>query len=114
LSHSFNVQPQVQAFKLFNSPLQKDSDRLALLAKSETIRQGLVNANLFRYRYGYAWEIKQDSNKKTSTTGFEAIAARELALSLSQKLNDSSVTELDSIHAIALFIISRHKAISAK
>ena len=43
-----NRQPQVEAFELLNqSPL----DRQELLASSNTIRKGLVNANLYPYRY---------------------------------------------------------------
>ena len=44
----FNQQPQVKAFKLLEqSPL----NRQELLASSSTIRQGLINANLYPYRY---------------------------------------------------------------
>ncbi|MDJ0717393.1 MAG: TIGR02921 family PEP-CTERM protein [Prochloraceae cyanobacterium] len=51
LFFSFNVQPQVQAFNLLDKPAQTDSDRQAILAKSNVIRRGLVNANLYPYRY---------------------------------------------------------------
>jgi putative PEP-CTERM system integral membrane protein len=51
LFFSFQNQPQVQAFSLLKSPPQTDSNRQALLAKSETIRSGLVNAYLSNYRY---------------------------------------------------------------
>jgi putative PEP-CTERM system integral membrane protein len=44
-------QPQIEAFKLLSRPPQTDRDRQALLAKSETIRAGLVNAYLANYRY---------------------------------------------------------------
>lgn len=46
--HSFNQQPQVQAFKLLD---QAPQDRQALLASSDVLRRGLVNANLYPYRY---------------------------------------------------------------
>ncbi|BAZ15478.1 hypothetical protein NIES4071_73500 [Calothrix sp. NIES-4071] len=48
---SFQQQPQVQAFSLLANTPQTDSNRQALLAKSETIRSGLVNAYLSNYRY---------------------------------------------------------------
>ncbi|KAF3884391.1 MULTISPECIES: TIGR02921 family PEP-CTERM protein [Nostocales] len=44
-------QPQVQAFSLLAHPASNDSTRQALLAKSNTIREGLVNAYLSSYRY---------------------------------------------------------------
>ncbi len=48
LFNLFNQQPQVQAFSLLEqSPL----NRQELLASSNTIRQGLINANLYPYRY---------------------------------------------------------------
>ena len=43
----FNQQPQVRAFEL----LQSLSNRPELLASSNTIRKGLINANLYPYRY---------------------------------------------------------------
>jgi putative PEP-CTERM system integral membrane protein len=43
----FNQQPQVKAFSL----LASTSDRQELLANSDTIRRGLINANLYPYRY---------------------------------------------------------------
>jgi putative PEP-CTERM system integral membrane protein len=43
----FNQQPQVKAFGLLESSL----NRQELLANSDTIRQGLINANLYPYRY---------------------------------------------------------------
>ena len=44
----FNQQPQVKAFELLEqSPL----NRQELLASSNTIRKGLINANLYPYRY---------------------------------------------------------------
>ncbi len=48
LLFSFNQQPQVQAFNLLDKNPQ---NRQELLANSETIRKGLVNANLSAYRY---------------------------------------------------------------
>ena len=44
-------QPQIQAFSLLKNPAQTDSSRQALLAKSDVIRSGLVNAYLSSYRY---------------------------------------------------------------
>ena len=44
----FNQQPQVEAFELLNrSPVNKQE----LLVSSDSIRQGLINANLYPYRY---------------------------------------------------------------
>jgi putative PEP-CTERM system integral membrane protein len=43
----FNQQPQVKAFEL----LEHSVNRQELLASSSTIRQGLINANLYPYRY---------------------------------------------------------------
>jgi putative PEP-CTERM system integral membrane protein len=51
LFFSFQQQPQVQAFSLLANTPQTDSNRQALLAKSETIRSGLTNAYLSNYRY---------------------------------------------------------------
>jgi putative PEP-CTERM system integral membrane protein len=48
---SFSVQPQIKAFKLLENPVATDSAKVALLAKSEVIRTGLVNAYLSSYRY---------------------------------------------------------------
>ncbi|HEY9820822.1 MAG TPA: TIGR02921 family PEP-CTERM protein [Candidatus Sericytochromatia bacterium] len=44
-------QPQTEAFALLKNPAQTDSNRQALLAKSDTIRSGLLNAYLSSYRY---------------------------------------------------------------
>ncbi|MBW4650563.1 MAG: TIGR02921 family PEP-CTERM protein [Kastovskya adunca ATA6-11-RM4] len=44
-------QPQVRAFALLEKPATTDSTRQSLLAQSEVIRKGLVNANLLAYRY---------------------------------------------------------------
>ncbi|MBW4511119.1 MAG: TIGR02921 family PEP-CTERM protein [Scytonematopsis contorta HA4267-MV1] len=51
LFFSFQQQPQVQAFSLLERPIQTDNARKELLANSETIRSGLVNAYLHNYRY---------------------------------------------------------------
>lgn len=44
-------QPQIQAFSLLESPALTDSNRQALIAKSNVIRSGLLNAYLSSYRY---------------------------------------------------------------
>lgn len=44
-------QPQVEALKMLATPPTNDSSRQTLLAKSDTIRSGLVNAYLSPYRY---------------------------------------------------------------
>jgi putative PEP-CTERM system integral membrane protein len=44
-------QPQVQALALLNAAPTSDRERQALLAQSETLRAGLVNAYLASYRY---------------------------------------------------------------
>jgi putative PEP-CTERM system integral membrane protein len=49
-------QPQVQAFELLNRPAPTDGDRQELLAKSDSIRAGLVNAYLSAYRYLSPWD----------------------------------------------------------
>jgi putative PEP-CTERM system integral membrane protein len=49
-------QPQIQAFKLLENPPKTDNQRQELLAKSEDIRQGLVNGYLSSYRYLGTWE----------------------------------------------------------
>ncbi|ELS03538.1 PEP-CTERM family integral membrane protein [Xenococcus sp. PCC 7305] len=48
LLFSFNQQPQVKAFTLLE---QTPQNRQELLASSDLIRTGLVNANLYPYRY---------------------------------------------------------------
>ncbi|MBD2347124.1 TIGR02921 family PEP-CTERM protein [Anabaena subtropica] len=48
---SLQQQPQVMAFSLLAKVPTNDSDRQTLLAKSEPIRTGLVNAYLSSYRY---------------------------------------------------------------
>ncbi|MGB7444314.1 MAG: TIGR02921 family PEP-CTERM protein [Coleofasciculaceae cyanobacterium] len=59
LCASLNVQPQGRAFSLLSQPSQTDSQRQALLNQSEVIRKGLINANLYPYRY---LAVKQDNN----------------------------------------------------
>lgn len=44
-------QPQDQAFALLENPPQSESDRQALVQKSDVIRKGLLNAYLSAYRY---------------------------------------------------------------
>ena len=44
----FNQQPQVKAFELLK---QSPTNRQELLASADTIRKGLINANLYPYRY---------------------------------------------------------------
>lgn len=44
-------QPQVEAFARLQASVQTEQARQELLAKSETIRKGLVNAYLWSYRY---------------------------------------------------------------
>jgi putative PEP-CTERM system integral membrane protein len=56
---SFTTQPQVKAFKLLAQPAQTDSARTAVLAQSEVIRTGLLNAYLSSYRY---LSPKEDNN----------------------------------------------------
>lgn len=56
LLSSFNQQPQVEAFKLLEKIPQ---NRQELLASSEILRKGLVNANLYPYRY---LSTKEDNN----------------------------------------------------
>ncbi|MBD2742308.1 TIGR02921 family PEP-CTERM protein [Coleofasciculus sp. FACHB-1120] len=48
---SFNAQPQIQAFKLLENPAPSDSQKAALVAKSDLIRDGLLNAYFSSYRY---------------------------------------------------------------
>ncbi|MEC4818289.1 MAG: TIGR02921 family PEP-CTERM protein [Scytonema sp. PMC 1069.18] len=48
---SLQQQPQVQAFSLLANPASNDTTRQTLLAKSDMIREGLVNAYLSSYRY---------------------------------------------------------------
>ncbi len=44
-------QPQIAAFRLLNPAPQSDQQRQAVLQQSNTIRSGLLNAYLSRYRY---------------------------------------------------------------
>lgn len=48
---SFQHQPQIQAFKVLENPASTDRERQELLTKSDSIRQGLLNAYLLSYRY---------------------------------------------------------------
>jgi putative PEP-CTERM system integral membrane protein len=48
---TFNQQPQASALALLDKPATTVQAQNALLAQSEPIRQGLVNAYLMRYRY---------------------------------------------------------------
>ncbi|WP_242072292.1 TIGR02921 family PEP-CTERM protein [Microcoleus sp. FACHB-68] len=48
---SFQQQPQIQAFKFLDQPAATDSARAELVAKSDIIRAGLLNAYLSSYRY---------------------------------------------------------------
>ncbi len=48
---SLQQQPQIKAFSLLNNPVQTDKQRQELLAKSDIIRSGLLNAYLSSYRY---------------------------------------------------------------
>lgn len=52
----FNRQPQVRAFNLLE---QTPQNRAELLASADTIRQGLINANLYPYRY---LSTREDNN----------------------------------------------------
>jgi putative PEP-CTERM system integral membrane protein len=53
---SLQQQPQIQAFELLSQPAQTEGDRQELLAKSDLIQAGLVNAYLNSYRYVSPWE----------------------------------------------------------
>jgi len=48
---SFQQQPQVVAFQMLDLPVRNNGDRQELLANSNLIRDGLVNAYLSSYRY---------------------------------------------------------------
>ncbi|WP_287243201.1 MULTISPECIES: TIGR02921 family PEP-CTERM protein [unclassified Okeania] len=48
---SFQQQPQVVAFQMLDLPVRNESDRQELLANSNLIKDGLVNAYLSSYRY---------------------------------------------------------------
>jgi putative PEP-CTERM system integral membrane protein len=49
-------QPQARAFDLLDRPVLTNGDRQELLAESEQIRAGLLNAYLSPYRYLSTWE----------------------------------------------------------
>lgn len=53
---SLQQQPQTQAFEWLETVVKNDSDRAALVAKSDQIREGLVNAYLLPYRYISTWD----------------------------------------------------------
>lgn len=74
LLSSFNQQPQIKAFDLLE---QTSQNRQELLASSDIIRQGLVNANLYPYRYlsttqdnNHIYAIYQDLGLPESTSLF--------------------------------------------
>ena len=48
---SFQQQPQFVAFQMLDLPVRNNSDRQELLANSDLIKDGLVNAYLSSYRY---------------------------------------------------------------
>lgn len=48
---SLQQQPQIKAFNLLDNSTQTDKERQELLAKSDIIRSGLLNAYLSSYRY---------------------------------------------------------------
>lgn len=48
---SLQYQPQKEVFKLLENPVANDTDKQALLAKSDQIKEGLLNAYLWSYRY---------------------------------------------------------------
>ncbi|MEO0852345.1 MAG: TIGR02921 family PEP-CTERM protein, partial [Cyanobacteria bacterium J06648_11] len=48
---ALQVQPQARAFELLETPATTLASRQAIVAKSETIREGLLNAYLNAYRY---------------------------------------------------------------
>ncbi|MEM9541855.1 MAG: TIGR02921 family PEP-CTERM protein, partial [Cyanobacteria bacterium P01_E01_bin.42] len=53
---SLQQQPQTQTFEWLAMVSQNDSDRAALVAKSDQIHEGLVNAYLLPYRYISTWD----------------------------------------------------------
>jgi putative PEP-CTERM system integral membrane protein len=53
---AFQNQPQIKAFKLLENPPQTEGQRQELLAQSDEIRKGLLNAYLSPYRYLGTWE----------------------------------------------------------
>ncbi len=56
---AFQQQPQIQAFNQLENPGATDKERQEILANSNTIRQGLLNAYLLSYRY---LSTNQDNN----------------------------------------------------
>ena len=50
------TQPQLEAFKLLATPPQTESAKQELIAKSDKIRDGLLNAYLHPYRYIGSWQ----------------------------------------------------------
>ncbi|MBP0019793.1 MAG: TIGR02921 family PEP-CTERM protein [Cyanobacteria bacterium SBLK] len=56
LFFSLQQQPQTRAFEWLATVVKNDSDRTALVAKSDQIREGLVNAYLLPYRYISTWD----------------------------------------------------------
>ncbi|MGK7924906.1 MAG: TIGR02921 family PEP-CTERM protein [Spirulina sp.] len=53
---SLQQQPQIQAFQWLEKSPETNSDRATLVAKSDKIREGLVNAYLLPYRYISTWD----------------------------------------------------------
>lgn len=53
---NFQQQPQTEALALLKNPPRNDSEKQALLAKSDLIQKGLVNAYLYPYRYLSTWK----------------------------------------------------------
>ena len=67
---SFQQQPQTVAFQMLDLPVRNDSDRQELLANSNLIRDGLLNAYLYSYRYlGTAKQSNQIRVMYRSTFG---------------------------------------------
>ncbi|NES68738.1 MAG: TIGR02921 family PEP-CTERM protein, partial [Okeania sp. SIO2D1] len=67
---SFQQQPQVVAFQMLDLPVRDESDRQELLANSDLIKDGLVNAYLSSYRYlGTAAQSNQIRIMYRSTLG---------------------------------------------
>ncbi|WP_293066373.1 TIGR02921 family PEP-CTERM protein [Okeania sp. SIO2B3] len=67
---SFQQQPQVVAFQMLDLPVRNEGDRQELLANSNLIKDGLVNAYLSSYRYlGTAAQSNQIRIMYRSTLG---------------------------------------------
>jgi putative PEP-CTERM system integral membrane protein len=76
---AFYQQPQIKAFALLENKSQTNSDRAQLIAKSSDIRQGLVNAYLYPYRYlSTAKESNQIKMMYRDTFGFPSSWSRNL------------------------------------